>query len=257
MFAVVALRWFCWLSAGPIPDGQDLRRLGWERRPGFSAPAQTEVCVCLASPARLSTAEWFALVAAPPGHRQATLITGIEDSADRERLLRLGFGDAIGPDVALGELEVRALKVSDNAITIPRTRVAGPLQLDLIARDARIAGRRVGLHPREFALLWRLADRPGEVMAADHLRRDVWQMSFRPETNSLAVHVSRLRAKLRTAGADGLIETADNGGYRLTSDPAPSVPLFLSDRAAEFGLDAHVRLREESPTMEQEASHEA
>jgi hypothetical protein len=47
------------------------------------------------------------------------------------------------------------------------------------------------------------------------LLRDVWRMAFRPETNSLAVHISRLRAKLRVAGLDGLIETLPDGAYRL------------------------------------------
>ena len=40
-------------------------------------------------------------------------------------------------------------------------------------------------------------------------------MGFVPETNSLAVHVSRLRGKLNTAGLEGLVETAPSGGYCL------------------------------------------
>ena len=73
------------------------------------------------------------------------------------------------------------------------------------------------------------------------------------ETNSLAVHISRLRFKLRTLGAEGMIETAE-GGYRLVADPAPDPD---SEQSCEFALDGSVRLREEIGSTQQEASHEA
>ena len=100
----------------------------------------------------------------------------------------------------------------------------------------------MGLHPREFLLLWRLADDPGRAVAASQLRGDVWRLAFRPETNSLAVHVSRLRAKLRIAGLDGLIQTLPGGAYRLAGEllrPGLALP-------ADLGLDAHLRLGEEA-----------
>jgi DNA-binding response OmpR family regulator len=77
-----------------------------------------------------------------------------------------------------------------------------------------VAGRRLGLHPREFALLWRLAECPGEDVSCAALVSDVWRLAARPETNSLAVHVSRLRAKLRVAGLDGMLASTAEG-YRL------------------------------------------
>lgn len=52
-------------------------------------------------------------------------------------------------------------------------------------------------------------------------------MNFRPETNSLAVHVYRLRAKLASAGLAGIVNTTPNGSYALnlpTVAPAPPEP---------------------------------
>jgi DNA-binding response OmpR family regulator len=97
------------------------------------------------------------------------------------------------------------------------------------------------LHPREFALLWRLADTPGEAVSARELLSDVWRLAFRPETNSLAVHISRLRAKLRLAGIDGVIETLPDGGYCLLPQ---SRPFMLQTR--ELVLDHPLRLGEEA-----------
>ncbi|MCB2067011.1 MAG: winged helix-turn-helix transcriptional regulator [Erythrobacter sp.] len=98
---------------------------------------------------------------------------------------------------------------------LPRWRDLGPLTLDLFHRDARQGARWLGLHPREFGLLWRLADSPGERVTRAQLLKDVWRLNHEPETNSVEVHVSRLRAKLALAGCESLVETAPEGGYRL------------------------------------------
>jgi DNA-binding response OmpR family regulator len=165
------------------------------------------------------------------------MMIDVPESQDRARLLRLGFGDALGYGSSLDELELRVLRLTQQAEALPRYRQHGAVQLDLLARDAFVAGRAVGLHPREFALLWRLAEVPGEAVGTPELLYDVWRLSFRPETNSLAVHLSRLRAKLRTAGVDGLVETLPGGSYRLCA-LGPAV-------GAEFPLDDYTRLREE------------
>ena len=46
--------------------------------------------------------------------------------------------------------------------------------------------------------------------------REVWRLEFEPGTNSIEVHVSRLRAKLALAGIEPLVETVPPGGYRVT-----------------------------------------
>lgn len=174
--------------------------------------------------------------------RALVLLCGIAGSAERAAWLRLGFGDVVGA-ASLGELEARALRLS---ALLPRELTAGPLRLDLFARDAFAGARPLGLHPREFALLWWLTEARGAAVSADDLLREVWRLSFRPETNSLAVHVSRLRAKLRDAGCPGLIETVPGGAYRLAPEPRQ-----------EFPLDAYLRLREDGTELQQDLGHAA
>lgn len=142
--------------------------------------------------------------------------------------------------------------MAERAQAVPRCRQVGQLRLDLLRRDAVVAGRSLGLHPREFALLWRLADAPGLPVSASALIGDVWRMAFRPETNSLAVHVSRLRAKLRLAGLDGVIETLPDGSYRLTCGLAPFRPtLPVAAATGNLALDAYLRLGEERSEQQQ------
>lgn len=201
-----------------MPGDCDLRRLGWRLvEPGIEPP-QAEAPPLIAMPHQAVIGDWITLVSASPQRRRRVLAVGVEDPAERARLLRLGFGDAIGGRLNLAEVESRALRIDAAMRSLPRERRLGLLRLDLLRRDAFVRGRAAGLHPREFLLLWRLSEEPGEAVPAGDLHNDVWRLSFRPETNSLAVHLSRLRAKLRTAGLEGLIETGANGTYRLAHE---------------------------------------
>jgi two-component system, OmpR family, response regulator len=101
---------------------------------------------------------------------------------------------------------------------VPRRRHFASLELDLLGRDARIEGQPVGLKPKEFDLLWRLADTPDQAVSRQALNQDVMGLSFEPTSNTIAVHVSRLRGKLGAAGLPDVVET-ESGGYRLRLAP--------------------------------------
>lgn len=109
----------------------------------------------------------------------------------------------------------------ENDRLIPRFREAGDVTLDLFHRDGRVEDRWLALHPREFELLWRLAEQPGERLTRQQLLADVWRINFDPETNSLAVHVARVRAKLEPFGLARMLATHPDGGYFLNAPPGP------------------------------------
>ncbi|GAA4043737.1 winged helix-turn-helix domain-containing protein [Parerythrobacter jejuensis] len=123
---------------------------------------------------------------------------------------------------------------------LPRQIGVGPLTLDLFHRDAQIGTRWLGLFPREFALLWRLAESPGQRLDRMTLLADVWRLDHDPETNRLEVHVARLRAKLHDYRLAGIIVTDPAGGYRLESEvtwPGHSTTSFQDE-----GLDSYLRI---------------
>lgn len=204
------MRRFGWLAAGEVRFGCDLRRCGWRlleepaRQAGRAYPLLVEARDC------------EALLGHPAQAR--ALVLGVGDGAERARLVRLGFGDVLAPDAPLAEIEARAARIAEAGQRLPRLRQAGPLTLDLLLRDGFVDGRALALHPREFALIWRLAETPGTAVAKAELLADVWRLRHAPETNSVAVHVFRLRAKLALARLDGLVRTAPAGGYML--DPS-------------------------------------
>lgn len=107
---------------------------------------------------------------------------------------------------------------------MPRQMLAGPVMLDLFHRDGLVRETWLYLHPREFGLLWRMAETPRTRLSRRTLLRDVWRLRHEPETNTLEVHIFRLRRKLAAFGIDHLVMTDPAGGYRLDAEVTPVVP---------------------------------
>ena len=91
----------------------------------------------------------------------------------------------------------------------------GPLKLDPAALSVTCDGRSVPLQRREFMLLRKLLESPGQVLSRAQLEESVYGWEGGVESNSLDVHIHRLRRKLY---AD-VIRTVRGVGYVI--DPAP------------------------------------
>lgn len=229
---------FGWLSADAIPAEFDLREHGWRLEP-VETPSDDPVFPVLLSD--LS----FALALRSRRARAGIALVGVAEPIERAHMLALGFGEVLAPSTSLAELAERLRRLTRALAAVPRRRQHGRLQLDLLVREGYVSDRRLGLHPREFALLWRLAETPGEPVSADGLLSEIWQLNFKPQTNSLAVHVCRLRAKLAVAGLAQIIRTAPSGSYVLAAgavvtEPAGCAATALSGDVS--GLDEHVRI---------------
>lgn len=217
---------FGWLGSGRIPVNRDLRRCGWS----FEAHSQPHVgCVCLLDLGEMDCPQRKQVLESYPAEmRRFILVIGMDRADERTALLLNGFGDAVDSGVDLDELNARTGRIAEHMRWLPRLRIYGELKLDLLAREAYRSDRPLSLNPREFTLLWRLADSPNQTVSKQALIHDVWRMGFVPVTNSIAVHMSRLRRKLGFAGLDGIIETVSSGGYCLRIPHTEEAELLLS-----------------------------
>jgi len=91
----------------------------------------------------------------------------------------------------------------------------GPLKLDPAALSVTCDGRSVPLQRREFMLLLKLLESPGQVLSRAQLEESVYGWEGGVESNSLDVHIHRLRRKLYP----DVIRTVRGVGYVI--DPAP------------------------------------
>ena len=87
----------------------------------------------------------------------------------------------------------------------------GELAIDLGTREARLGGRLLDLRPKEFDLLFSLAEHNGLVMSRDQLLDLVWGYEFPGGTRTVDAHISHLRAHLD--GSDVTIESVADCGH--------------------------------------------
>ena len=229
---------FGWLSNTDEPPPEwDLRLLGWTLCGGSNGCRAECRHVLICDTRTLQPADRSGLAEADrPAWR--LLMLGVEEPKDRAALLTMGCAEALTARTGLHELTARASRVDDMFGMLPRWRNLGPLTLDLFHRDARHGARWLALHPREFGVLWRLSDTPGERVTRRDLLRDVWRIQHDPETNSVEVHISRLRSKLAHAGCAHLVQTAAEGGYMLS----PDMPFLLTQGPLQAdALDLYLR----------------
>ena len=91
----------------------------------------------------------------------------------------------------------------------------GELTIDPVTRTVRLAGRRIELSAKEFALLHALAEQPTRVYGKNELLRDVWGYLAAGRTRTLDAHACRLRRKLGSSGRPWVVNVR-GVGYKLT-----------------------------------------
>jgi DNA-binding winged helix-turn-helix (wHTH) protein len=105
--------------------------------------------------------------------------------------------------------------VSQGVGPVSETEIIRVGYLEVRAREhvVLVRGDEVALSNREFQIVRTLAGHPGWVFSAGQLSGESGEGEYSPE--SVSVLVSRLRHKLATAGASGVVETVRGAGYRL------------------------------------------
>jgi two-component system, OmpR family, response regulator len=98
---------------------------------------------------------------------------------------------------------------------VPTVLRVADLEMDLIGRKVRRAGREIDLQPREFRLLEYLMRNAGRVLTRTMLLEHVWEFHFEPKTNIVETHISRLRSKIDRGFDVELLETVRGSGYLL------------------------------------------
>lgn len=105
----------------------------------------------------------------------------------------------------------------------------GPLRIDIASRTVDVRGDPVTLSSLEFDLLNTLASDPGRLFTKSELLREVWGCDHPSRNRTLETHASRLRCKLRRAGANGFVLNYRDFGYKLWEGSiVPVAPLAES-----------------------------
>ena len=148
------------------------------------------------------------------------LILSARRSVDeRVKCLEMGGDAYMTKPFAMVELvaRVRALLRRSTPVQAEATRLrVGNLELDLIRREARRDGKEIHLTQQEFALLEYLVRNAGRVVTRTTLLDHLCKARIGTSTNTVDVHVHRLRGKLDKNAQRPLIRTIRGAGYILT-----------------------------------------
>lgn len=140
------------------------------------------------------------------------ILTALDQVSDRIEGLNAGADDYLVKPFDLAELSARIGSVARRYSGNPNPIIShGALEIDLAARSVLRDGKAVALTAREWALFEALLARPGQLLSKAQLEEKLYAFDAEIESNTIEVHVSRLRKKL---GAT-VIETERGMGYRL------------------------------------------
>ncbi len=129
------------------------------------------------------------------------MVTAKDSEADKVSGLELGADDYVTKPFSVRELvsRVRALLRRANLVsegTRDDVLDGGPVQMDVVRHEVRVAGAPMAFPPKEFELLETFLRRKGRLLTRDFLIEEVWGTDYFGDTKTLDVHVKRLRKKI-------------------------------------------------------------
>jgi len=150
------------------------------------------------------------------------MLTAKGNLDDRVEGLESGADDYLAKPFEFAELlaRVRALVRRDKVHRSARIEICD-LVVDTATRVVNRAGRVIELTKREYLLLEALASRQGQVLTRETIHRSVWNDEF-SISNTVDVHVRRLRQKIDDDFEPKLIHTVVRIGYVLRAEQPQS-----------------------------------
>ena len=138
----------------------------------------------------------------------------------RLEVLRLGADDYILKPFDLNEVLVRIEVVLRRSGTTeaPDMLECGGLVLNTAEKSVTYNGETVALTAKELMLLKLFMEHPKKVYSKANRYESVWNDTYYYEDNTINVHLSNLRSKLKKASGKDFIETVWGLGYRLKEE---------------------------------------
>jgi DNA-binding response OmpR family regulator len=147
------------------------------------------------------------------------ILTAKDSIDDRVSGLDGGADDYMVKPFSLAELSARLRALLRRGRPHESTLHVADLEMDIVRRGVRRAGKAIELKPKEYALLeflMRHSDRP---VTRSLIIEHVWDIHFDSISNVVEVHINSLRNKIDRGFTIPLIHTIRGVGYMLTATP--------------------------------------
>ncbi len=142
------------------------------------------------------------------------IITALDQISDRIAGLNAGADDYLIKPFDLSELSARVAAVGRRYAQNPNPLITlGDLTIDSANRSVARDGRTIDLTSREWTLFEALLRRPNRPLSKAALEESLYAFGDEIESNTIEVHISRLRKKIGKQA----IQTVRGVGYRIGS----------------------------------------
>ena len=144
------------------------------------------------------------------------ILSARSEVADKVEGLDAGANDYLAKPFHLAELEARIRSLTQNDVVLH----CGPLSFDTRSRAATAAGQPLALTRKETGILEYLLLHRGRPVSQEELLEHVWDNSVDNFSNSIRVHISALRKKLRAALGYDPVRNRIGEGYLIEEEQA-------------------------------------
>lgn len=147
------------------------------------------------------------------------IISAKDTLRDKVALLQSGADDYITkpfePEEVLARIQA-ALRRVGKELTAEKNLTYKNLKIYMDSRKVTAAGSEVSLTAREYDILCLFMQNPGKVYSRETLYEMVWHGGYYGENNTVNVHVSNLRKKLKEKDeGEDYIQTVYGIGFKL------------------------------------------
>ena len=149
------------------------------------------------------------------------ILSARSEVADKVEGLDAGANDYLAKPFHLEELEARIRSLTLRQFTQNDVVLhCGPLSFDARSRTATAAGQPLALTRKETGILEYLLLHQGRPVSQEELLEHVWDNSVDNFSNSIRVHISVLRKKLRAALGYDPVRNRIGEGYLIEEEQA-------------------------------------
>ena len=146
------------------------------------------------------------------------LITALSDISNKIEALNMGADDYITKPFSFEEVTARINAVLRRYNSFSPIIKCKDFEINILTRILSIKNENIKLSDKEFELLKYFLDHKGQIISKDTLSKDVWNLSFTPETNFVEVTLKNLRKKLEDNSKNKYIKTVYGEGYIFLDD---------------------------------------
>lgn len=144
------------------------------------------------------------------------MLTARSDIDDRVRGLDFGANDYMVKPFDLKELDARMRALlRRKSITEATILEAGNMKFDTITREAFVGDEKINLTQKETGILEYLFLNKERFVSSEELIDHVWDSNADSFSNSVRVHMSSLRKKIKDVSGENKIQNVIGKGYRI------------------------------------------